>query len=99
MSRIKWIWRNAEGYHGSTIIGYVLACIFPAMSLINPRILNVIIDQCVYGGNTGILVSLVVTMCCVTFVRTAMGYLMIVFTERSSQGLLYNLRTSLYKDL
>ena len=99
MSRLKWIWHHAEGYHGSMIIGYILACIFPAMSLINPRILNVVIDRCVYGGETGILVTLVVIMCAVTLTRTGIGYLMIVFTERSSQGLLYNLRTGLYRQL
>lgn len=99
MSRLKWIWHHAEGYHGSMIIGYILACIFPAMSLINPRILNIVIDRCVYGGETGILVTLVVIMCAVTLTRTGIGYLMIVFTERSSQGLLYNLRTGLYRQL
>ena len=99
MSRLKWIWQHAQGYHGSMIIGYVLACIFPAMSLINPRILNVVIDRCVYGGDTSILVSLVVAMCAVTLARTAMGYLMVVFSERSSQGLLYNLRVGLYRQL
>ena len=99
LSRLKWIWHHAEGYHGSMIIGYILACIFPAMSLINPRILNIVIDRCVYGGETGILVTLVVIMCAVTLTRTGIGYLMIVFTERSSQGLLYNLRTGLYRQL
>ncbi|MCI8441686.1 MAG: ABC transporter ATP-binding protein [Provencibacterium sp.] len=96
---LSWIWENLQGYRKRYILGFILAVIFPLTSLINPNFSRMLIDRVLVGGETELLVPLVVTMIGVTFVRMLIGYAMMGLFEVSSQGLVYNLRLKLYKHL
>ena len=97
MYRVKWIWKNCENYHTTLILYYSIAVIIPIMQLINPRILERVIDECVKGGNTAILLTLLLSMSAVTLVRTGLQYLMIVLMEHTTQGMLHHIRVTTYR--
>lgn len=73
--------------------------IYPAMQLINPQISVTLIDRGLEGGETELIVPLVLLMCGVMLVHTAIGYMMIVMSDQASQGLVLNLRTRFYRSL
>ncbi|MCI8623679.1 MAG: ABC transporter ATP-binding protein [Provencibacterium sp.] len=97
--QLSWIWENLQGYRKRYILGFVLAVLFPLSSLVNPNFSRMLIDRVLLGGETELLVPLVLTMIAVTLVRTLMGYAMMGLFEVSSQGLVYNLRLKLYNHL
>ena len=99
MYRVKWIWKNCENYHTTLILYYSIAVIIPIMQLINPRILERVIDECVKGGNTAILLTLLLSMSAVTLVRTGLQYLMIVLMEHTTQGMLHRIRVTTYRSM
>ena len=96
---LSWIWENLQGYRKRYILGFILAIIFPLTSLINPNFSRMLIDRVLIGGETELLVPLVLTMIGVTLGRTLIGYAMMGLFEVSSQGLVYNLRLKLYNHL
>ncbi len=99
MQRIKWVWANMTGHKWQLYLGYFFAIVFPATQLINPQISSVLIDRGLEGGETELIVPLVLIMCIVTFVRCIIGYFMIVLCDYASQGVVFNLRTRFYRSL
>ena len=99
MQRMKWVWANMTGHKWQLYLGYFCAIVFPATQLINPQISAVLIDRGLEGGETELIVPLVLIMCGVTFVRCAIGYLMVVMCDYASQGVVFNLRTRFYRSL
>ena len=66
------------GHKWQLYLGYFCAMVFPATQLINPHISSVLIDRGLQGGETELIVPLVLIMCGVMFGRCAIGYLMVV---------------------
>ncbi len=99
MQRMKWVWTHMTGHKWQLYVGYFCAIVFPATQLINPQISAVLIDRGLKGGETELIVPLVLIMCGITFVRCVIGYLMIVMCDYASQGVVFNLRTRFYRNL
>ena len=96
MIEFKWAWENLKGYRFRYVLGLVLNTAISLLALINPNIVKRIIDEALFGGNKGILVPLVVTMCAVTFSRTLIGYSVTALIEFSSTGFVFNMRRKMY---
>lgn len=99
MYRLKWILKNCKGYRFVIVIAYFLAAAYPTMLLINPEIVKRLIDECVTGGDVTNLWTYGIAMVVVTLVRTCILYLMCVLLEHSTQGMVHQLRTSLYRSM
>lgn len=91
------------------VLGVILQIIFPAMALINPKLIQAVIDYVVVGisdpvtgevvRRTELLIPLAVATCGVTLVRTLMGYFMVMIFEQVSQQTVKNIRLKLYENL
>lgn len=94
--QLSWLWENLKGYRKRYVLGLFLACMSPVFTLINPQLSSMLIDRALLGGETNLLVPLVLAMVGVTLLRTLVGYATMGLFEFSSQGLVYNLRKKLY---
>lgn len=99
MYRLKWILKNCRGYRFHIVIAYILAAAYPTMLLINPEIVKRLIDECVTGGDLTNLWTYGISMVAVTLIRTGVLYLMCVFLEQATQGMVHQLRTTLYRSM
>lgn len=99
MLQFSWIREHLGQYSKRYIVGVILATIFPLTALINPNYSRQLVDDVLIGGQHEKLIPLVVTMCIVTLCRTIIGFIMVMLCETSSQGLIYNLRTGMYRQL
>ncbi len=108
MFQIQWVWHNIGKQKKQYVFALILSLIFPAMSVINPRITQAIIDNVVVGvtnsaGETvkrpEMLIPLVVAMCIITLVRTVIGYTMIILCNNVSQWTIQNIREKIYDNL
>lgn len=99
MLQFSWIKEHLGQYSKRYVVGVILATIFPLTALINPNYSRQLVDDVLIGGQHEKLLPLVGTMCLVTLCRTIVGFIMVMLCETSSQGLIYNLRTGMYRQL
>ena len=100
MFQIRWLWRNIDSqYRWRFIVGLVLSAITSGMLLINPFLTSMLIDEVIVGQQVDPLIPLLLSMLGVQVLRLVLRYMMIVCLETSSQHLVYNLRTYLFKVL
>lgn len=109
MFQFQWVWHNMGDQRKKFIVGVILQIIFPAMALINPKLIQTIIDYVVVGvtdpvtgevmRRTELLIPLAVATCIVTLFRTFMGYIMVMIFEKVSQQTVKNIRLKLYENL
>lgn len=98
-----------EGKRWQYLLTQLLSAICAAMLLINPIISQNIIDLVIVGQtdpttgqtvhHTEFLVPLVVGLILFALLRSALGYTMIIFSERSSQHTVYKIRNKLYTNM
>lgn len=109
MFQLKWVWKNMEGSRLKFVFALLLAAIAAAMRLISPIISKNIVDLVIVGQTddlTGqtvhhieLLIPLVTGLVLFTLLRSALGYLMIILTEQSSQHTVFKIRNKLYENL
>ena len=109
MFQFQWVWHNMGDQRKKFVVGVILQIIFPAMALINPKLIQTLIDNVVVGITdpvTGeavrrmeMLIPLAVGTCLVTLIRTLMGYYMVMIFEKVSQQTVKNIRLKLYENL
>ena len=97
MEQIKWIWSLMERrYHKWHILALSISAITSLMLLINPTLTARLVDEVIIGGHTEHLVGILLAMLAVKVVREGSRYFMITTLERTSQSMIYNLRTRLF---
>ena len=99
MFQLKWLWRNAKGFHGRFVIGIVMSVLTNVFMLVNPKISQLLVDRVIVDGQKGLLLPLLGVLLGTTVVRISMRLVLIACMERSSQGTLYNIRSHLFKQL
>lgn len=109
MFQFQWVWHNMGDQKKKFVIGVILQIIYPAMALINPKLIQGIIDYVVVGVSdpvtgevvrrTELLIPLAVSTCIVTILRSFMGYIMVMIFEKVSQQTVKNIRLKLYENL
>lgn len=108
MFSLSWIWENLKGYQCKFVVGMIIAVIFPMTSVIAPQIAGYIVDNILIGvpnasgeviKQTQLLIPLALLMILISFIRTAIGYTMVVLMDDSAFGCLVNVRKVLYKKL
>lgn len=108
MFQLKFVWKHMKGYRGSYIFAMVTTCIFSVMILSNSIFFQKIVDEVVMELPKNNftreylidhLIVLVIGLIGFSLAKTAINYIGIMQYERSSQQLIHNLRTDLYRNI
>ncbi len=79
--------------------GIFLTTAIAALSIINPYISGIIVDDVIQKGNYDLLPKLIICLLSVTLLTGALRFLYQLVFETASQGLLYNMRDKVYRKL
>ena len=96
MSQLKWIWNYMKGRRAFFIGGLVLTIVTSGMRVINPMLGQRIIDEVITNNNKEPLIPLLVAMMIVQVGRLSLHYLMIIFMEIASTGVMTDIRKDMY---
>ena len=104
MFPIKWIWENMKGYRKQFITAMCLVVIMALLQLVNPTVSRLIVDKILapaegVSPQINLLIPLVAIMIGFTLLRTGIGYIMVMLCEKSSTGLVANIRAVIYRNL
>ena len=99
MTPMKWFYSFLKKYRIRMIGGLVLVTILVAAALISPYISGMIVDDVIYGRNTGLLPKLIAILVGCVVVKGACRVFSQVLFETSSQYVLYSMRDKVYRKL
>ncbi len=99
MTPIKWFLSFLKKYSGLIVLGLILTTVIAALSIVNPYLSGIIIDDVIQTGNYARLPRLVGALVLVTFLIGILRFLYQVIFETASQGVLYDMRDAVYKKL
>ena len=99
MTAMKWFLGFLKKYSGLMILGLILTTIIAALSIVNPYISGVIVDEVITAGNYDLLPVLVACLLGVTLVTSILRFTYQLVFEKASQGVLFNMRDKVYRKL
>ncbi len=99
MTPMKWFYSFLKKYCGLMCIGLFLTTVIAALSIINPYISGIIVDDVIQAGNYDLLPKLIACLLAVTLLTGGLRFLYQLVFETASQGLLYNMRDKVYRKL
>lgn len=99
MTPLKWFYSFLKKYRGLMILGLFLTTIIAALSIVNPFISGIIVDDVVRAGNYDLLPILLACLLGVTLVNSGLRFSYQVVFEKASQGTLYDMRDKVYRKL
>lgn len=99
MTSLKWFYSFLKPYKKRMLLGLILVTIVASLALVNPYISGKIVDDVIAGNNMEILGILILCLILTTLCRSAvrLGYLSIF--EKTSQNVLFNMRSQVYRRL
>ena len=78
MLQLKWVWKNMEGKRRFFIIGMLLSVVTSAMTVITPKLTQLLIDDVFRGSmEAHIFINIIAIMILVKLIRSCMRYLMV----------------------
>lgn len=99
MTALKWFYSFLKRYKGLMILGIFLTTIIAALSIVNPYISGVIVDDVIMAGNFELLPKLIICLLTVTLLTGILRFLYQVVFETASQGMLFQMRDKVYRKL
>uniref|UniRef100_UPI003FEDBB00 ABC transporter ATP-binding protein n=1 Tax=Roseburia sp. TaxID=2049040 RepID=UPI003FEDBB00 len=96
---MKWFYSFLKKYRGLMVLGLAMTTIISMLSIANPYISGVIVDEVIGGGQYDRLLPLVGCLLGVTVVMGILRFFYQVVFETASQGLLYDMRDKVYRKL
>ncbi len=99
-NQIKWLWDNMDlPYRRRHIAALSISVFTCLLLLVNPALSRRLIDEVIVPQNPDPLLGILAVMLVVKLGREGLRYLMIVFLEKDSQNVVFNLRTRLFEKL
>lgn len=99
MFQLRFIWKNLKGRRWMLVLGLILSAFTSAIVIVNPYLTKVLVDDVVMGKKTEKLIPVLIIAGAVVLLKTSIHMLKIVFMEKSSQHMLYNLRTTIFNNI
>lgn len=99
MTPMKWVFSFLRKYRKRLIFAMLLATITAMMTIVNPQISGIVVDDVIMGGNRKILPTLAVIMILTTLIRAAIRFCFVMIFETTSQKMLYSMRDYVYRKL
>ena len=97
MTPIKWFCSFLKKYRGLMLLGLILTTAISALSIVNPYLSGIIVDDVVLAGNYSPLLKLIACLLGVTLLTGILRFLYQLVFETASQGLLYDMRSKVYR--
>ncbi len=99
MTPLKWFYSFLKKYRARLCLGLLLTTCIAGLSIVNPYISGIIVDDVVLKENYDLLPKLVACLLGVTFLTGILRFSYQVTFETASQGLLYDMRGKVYRKL
>lgn len=99
MTPMKWFFSFLKKYRGLMILGLLLTTIIAALSIVNPYISGIIVDNVIQAGNYSLLPKLLALLIGTTLLTGILRFLYQIVFETASQGTLYDMRDKVYRKL
>ena len=99
MTPLKWFFTFLKRYRRLLVIGIILTTVIAALSIVNPYISGIIVDDVITAENYELLPRLIVYLLAVTFVNSVLRFTYQLIFETASQGTLYDMRSKVYRKL
>ena len=107
MIQLRWLWNNMKGSRAAYITALMLSIVCNAMYITSPYFQSRIIDTFISNKNAaenlrtqkGLLWWLLIGMVGFTLLRTAFQYACNMYYETASQGMIYRVRTHLFRKI
>lgn len=96
---MKWFWGFLRKYRFKLLLGLLMTTVISILAIVNPYVSGLIVDDVIQGGQLELLTKLVVILLLVTAVRGILRFFYQVIFETCSQGVLYDMRDSVYRRL
>lgn len=97
MTPLKWFYGFLKKYRGLMVLGLFLTTMIAALSIVNPYLSGIIVDDVVQAGNYSLLPKLIACLLGVTVFTGVLRFLYQLVFETVSQGLLYDMRGRVYR--
>ena len=99
MTPLKWFFSFLKKYARLMCLGLVFATILAMLSIVNPYISGVIVDDVITAGNYDLLPRLIICLLSVTLLSSVLRFIYLIVFETASQGVLYDMRSKVYRKL
>ncbi|MBR6296821.1 MAG: ABC transporter ATP-binding protein [Treponema sp.] len=99
MTAFKWFFSFLKKHGGKMCVGLFIIAVVSAMAVINPKVSGFIVDQVIVAGKYEYLWKCVAVLLGVCLFREGFQYLAQMLFERSSQGVLFDMRDAVYRKL
>lgn len=98
--QIKWLWENMDApYRRRHIIALAISVFTCLLLVVNPALSQRLIDEVIVAQNPDPLMGILMLMLVVKLGREGLRYLMVIFLEKDSQNVIYNLRSRLFEKM
>ena len=88
MKQLKWFYSFLKKYRPQVLLGLLLTTIVSVLSMVNPKIYGMIVDDVIYGGKAEELLPLAGCIFLTTAIISVCRYVYQLCFEKASQGVL-----------
>lgn len=99
MTPFKWFCTFLRKYRGLLLLGILLTTLISVLSIVSPYISGIIVDDVIQAGDYDLLPRLLVCLIAVSLLTGILRFVYQVVFETASQGVLYNMRSKVYRKL
>lgn len=99
MTPLKWFCTFLKKYTRLVCVGLIMTTAIAALSIVNPYLSGIIVDDVILAGNYSLLPGLIACLLTVTLLTGALRFLYQLAFETVSQGTLYDMRSKVYRKL
>lgn len=100
LHQIKWLWENMDApYRRRHIIALAISVFTCLLLVVNPALSQRLIDEVIVAQNPDPLMGILMLMLVVKLGREGLRYLMVIFLEKDSQNVIFNLRSRLFEKM
>lgn len=99
MTPLKWFLSFLKKYRGLMLLGVLLTTVIAVLSIVNPYISGIIVDDVITDKNYDLLPKLLACLLAVTFLNGCLRFTYQLVFETASQGTLYDMRSKVYRKL
>ena len=99
MTPLKWFYSFLKKYRFLMLGGLFMTTLIVVLSMVNPQISGMIVDEVIDGGETEKLLPLVCCMLLTTALISILRFCHQITYEKASQGVLYDMRNKVYRKL
>ena len=95
--QIAWLWENMDApFRRKHVIALCICAFTCLLLLVNPALSQRLIDDVIMAQNPEPLLPILAVMLVVKLGREGLRYMMVIFLEKDSQNVMYNLRRRLF---